>query len=307
MEQERENLKSEIIKQRPKLSQKSLTTYVSLLYNLYKKVLPNEEFDVSKFDKNHTDFLNYLSSFDSSKRKTYLVALFILTKNDDYRVPMLDDSKKFNDEMKEQKKSEKQKNNWLTKKDIEDKLEELKEKSIQLFEKDELSVREFQTIQNFIILCFMSGKYFAPRRSMDYTELKYRNYEENNDNCLIKNRKGMKIVFNKYKTAKSYGKQTQNIPPELAIFLNEFVEMKKEKYPENDYLLCDTNGNKLTPSKFTQVMYRIFPNKKASTNILRHSYVSEKYENIMPALKELNDDAKAMGHDLEMHLEYIKK
>jgi hypothetical protein len=69
--------------------------------------------------------------------------------------------------------------------------------------------------------------------------------------------------------------------------------------------LSDRNQNKLDPSKLAQRFEGIF-GKKASVNILRHSYVSSKYNNL-PNLQELTDDSVAMGHRIYTHMVYYKK
>ena len=47
-------------------------------------------------------------------------------------------------------------------------------------------------------------------------------------------------------------------------------------------------------------------NKKVSTNLLRHMFLSNKYKDI-PAIKELDETSTAMGHDLRTALEmYVK-
>jgi len=297
-------IRNRIIEIKPNLCHKSVNTYVSILYNLYKKAFGNGEVKLDKF--NEVDkFLNVLKEVPASKKKSYLSALVVLTNNDDYRGPMVSSVLEFKDEIIKQKKSEKQEQNWLTQEEIDEKYEEFKNEFEQLITKEELIDKQFQKIQNFIILCLLSGKFFQPRRSMDYTEMKFSDYDLDDDNCLLKVKKNYKMIFNKYKTAKNYGQQELMIPNELKNYLNTFIEISKNKYPQNHYLLIDTNGEKLTSSKLSQRMYKIF-GKNASTNMLRHAYVSEKYENGMPSLQELNTDAKAMGHDLEMHLEYIK-
>jgi hypothetical protein len=55
----------------------------------------------------------------------------------------------------------------------------------------------------------------------------------------------------------------------------------------------------------TQRLNSIF-GKKASINILRHSFITSKYKD-MPSLEDLQEEATAMGHSLKEHLEYIKK
>lgn len=290
---------------KPDLSVRSVNTYVSVLYCMYKKAFGHAELKLHDFDDTEK-FLNLLKDLPANKKKSYLSALVVLTDNPKYRTPMVNEILKFNDEIVLQKKSQKQEENWLTKEEIDDKFEQYKEIFDTLAQEQNLTSKQFQKLQNFIILCLLSGKYFPPRRSTDFTELKFSNYDLDEDNCLVKAKGNYKIIFNVYKTAKFYGQQTLNIPNEMKNYLNTFIEILKREYPESHYLLIDVNGNKLTPSKLSQRMYNIF-GKQSSTNLLRHAYVSEKYQHEMPSLKQLNDDAKAMGHDLEMHLEYIKK
>jgi len=68
--------------------------------------------------------------------------------------------------------------------------------------------------------------------------------------------------------------------------------------------LTDRNQNKLDSSKLNQRFEAIF-GKKASVNILRHAYVSSKYE--LPNMEEFKNDADAMGHSIDTHLVYYKK
>ena len=60
---------------------------------------------------------------------------------------------------------------------------------------------------------FLCGIVIPPRRSLDYSEMKIRNYDAKTDNFY----KGNKFFFNKYKTVKSYGIQSLEIPKELMI------------------------------------------------------------------------------------------
>ena len=60
--------------------------------------------------------------------------------------------------------------------------------------KSKLNMTDLQTIQQYIILCLLSGIFIAPRRSLDYTEFKISNIDKDTDNYLDKN----ELVFNKY-------------------------------------------------------------------------------------------------------------
>lgn len=283
---------------RSTLSESSLKTYNSILSNLYKKVFPDDkEIDIKKFSQ-YKKFLAFLNSYESSKRKTYLSALTVLCPDvENYRELMNQDGKKYNDEQKNQEKTQKQKDNWVEQDELNNIFNLLETEANQLYKLKNLSMTDLQKIQNYIILCLVSGKFINIRRSLDWTEMKIKNYTDE-DNFLKKN----EFTFNKYKTArfKQFGEQTVELPKPLYKIIKKWLKIN----PTN-YLLFDSQKDKLTPTKLTQRLNKIL-GKKASINILRHSFLSDKYKN-MPSLNELEDEAKEMGHSLKEHLEYIKK
>jgi integrase len=128
--------------------------------------------------------------------------------------------------------------------------------------------------------------------------MKIKDFKEDEDNYFKKD----VFTFNKYKTArfKQFGEQTVKLPKELLKIIKKW-----NKLNPTEYLLFDSQKNKLSPTKLTQRLNKIL-GKKASINILRHSFLSDKYKNL-PSLLELEDEAKEMGHSLKEHLEYIKK
>jgi hypothetical protein len=291
---------------RPNLSDKSVNTYTSILWNMYKKVYDDGDIDFNKFNDKEL-FLKYLEKYEPQRRKTYLTALTVITGDKDYRDLMIQDAKACNDELLKNKKNKKQEDNWLTSEDIDNVIEKYKIIFDELIAKlpTELTNKEFQNMQTYIILCLTTGKYFPPRRSMDWTEFKIKNFELETDNYMIKNKNCYKMYFNVYKTKKIYGTQNLVICDELKDILDKWYNIIETKYPDCDYLLTDRNQNKLDSSKLNQRFEAIF-GKKASVNILRHSYVSSKYENI-PDLEELKNDSIGMGHNLGTHLVYYKK
>lgn len=297
---------NKIYELRPNLSNKSVQTYTSILWNLYKKIFDDGDVIFDNFN-NKKLFLKYLESYEPQRRKTYLTALTIITGNKDYRDLMISDAKACDDELLKNKKNKKQEDNWLTSEDLNNTIEKYKIIAEELFTKPptELTNKEFQNIQNYIILCLTTGKYFAPRRAMDWTEFKISNFDLETDNYMIKNKKNYKMYFNIYKTKKVYGTQTLIICDELKSILDKWYHIVETKYPDCDWLLTDRSQNKLDSSKLNQRFEAIFK-KKSSINILRHAYVSSKYENI-PDLEKLKSDSIGMCHSLETHLMYYKK
>jgi integrase len=159
---------------------------------------------------------------------------------------------------------------------------------------------EFQKFQNLIILSLASGLYFPPRRAMDLCFLKLKDIDPEKDNFLDFKKK--RLVWNKYKTAKFYGTQySSDLPAEFLALMKKYI-----KFNNYDYMLVDTNGEQLSSVKLNQRINKLFDNKKVGVNIFRHSFLSEKYKDV-PALNEIIETAKEMGHTPIEALQYVKK
>ena len=285
---------------RPNLSASSLKTYCSTLRNIYKKVYPDDdEIEIKKFS-NSKDFLDMLKDVEFNKRKSILSALVVICptdKNQTYKDLMIKDATKYDDEQLENKKTPSQEENWINQDEIKNIYEMYLLNANKLFKlKDNLTMPQIQTLQNFIIICLTAGIFIPPRRSLDWTLMKWKKYNLNSDNYYNKKF----FVFNQYKTAKFYHKQDIEVPNELRLILNKWT-----KIIDSEYLLFDSNNNPLTPVKLNQRLNKIF-NGKISVNILRHSYITEKYTSTPMTLKDIKENADAMGHSLNQSLEYIK-
>lgn len=293
---------------RPNLSANSVKTYTSILKNLYKKVFPSDtSMELDKF-KNQDKFLKFLKDVDGSKRKTYLSALVVICGDncEKYSSLMNEDGSNYNQEQKKQKRTEKQTKNWVEQNEIENIISNLEIEANKIFKMKTIPTMEhLQKVQNYILLCLMSGKYMSVRRSLEWAEMKINNFDEESNSLEMPNRKPWKFIMRRYKTARFHGTQEVVIPPELKKILTKWLKLLKQVCPNGEYLLIDKNCNKLSSVKITQRLNNIF-GKKASVNILRHSFVTEKYAN-MPSLEELREEASDMGHSLEEHLMYIKK
>ena len=227
-------------------------------------------------------------------RKTVLSALFILTGNENYQKQMLQDCKHTNDLYKSQKKSQKEEDNWVHSSEIKEKYDKLFDQVNAMFSKKLLA--DYSTINNFILLGCLGGvSGLAPRRSKDFTEMKIKNYT-NEDNYY----KAGKFCFNIYKTSKEYGEQMIDVKakaPEFYKILNKWV-----KYNPTDYLIFSSNQQKLTSPQVTRMLNQIF-GKQVSTNLLRHIYLTDKYGKLQA---EMQRDSHDMAHSMSMQADYIK-
>jgi len=285
-----------IKKNKPKLSETSIKTYVSILTNLFKKY-GDGDFDIKWFN-NQDDIIDYLSDVKPNVRKTIYSALISITDdkhNKKYRHALIEDGQAYNNENMKQEKTDAQKLNWISQEDILEKYNKMLKGIRGLWTKPKLTKQEYQKLQDVILLAITSGIYIPPRRSMDWSEFVIREPTDN-DNYIRRN----ELHFNHYKGSHVKGKQIVKAPPQLMNLLKKFIKINPNKY-----LLVDSQNKKMSSVKINQHLERIF-NKKVGINILRHSYISNKYP--IFNVQELNKDAVDMGTSPNMMIQtYIKK
>jgi hypothetical protein len=288
---------------RPKLTVSSLRTYNSILKNLAKSL----DFEPTRenFISNRDNIMKHLKETDPKKRKTILASIIVLLDNgkddetvDTFREKMMSDVKQAEDEVKEQKLTDKQKENWLSWDEVEKVYKDLEKETKALFKIDNLKPSAKMRLQDYVMLsCLML---IPPRRSLDWADFKIKNIDEDKDNYLLKD----KLVFNSYKTKKYYGKQTIDIAKNpLKKILNDWIKIQ-----DGDYLFTDTKGNYLSPTKLTFRLYSLFNSKgkKISTSMLRHIFITDKVLPNIPKLTELEKQATDMGHSLSEQMKYKK-
>jgi len=291
------DLKEYIKDKRPTLSASSITTYNSILRNLYKKVFGAGEIETKKFEE--TDkILAHLKEVPPNKRKTILSALVIITDDKKYRDLMLEDIKEYNHDIGKQEKSESQKENWVAGGDIKTLWDNLKRNTDLIYKKSHLTPNDLQQIQSYIIVSLLGGVFVPPRRSKDLVDWKIKNVDKSKDNYLDKS----SIHYNSYKTAKCYGEQVVQIPTALKNIITKWIKVNP-----TDFLLFDTNMNPLTSVKLNQRLNKLFDGKKVGVNALRHTYLTDKYADTMEQKKKIDKDMTEMGSSANMLTTYVKE
>lgn len=290
-----DNIKKHIAEKRPALSKSSLTTYASILKNLYAKIWGDGVADMSKFDD--TDkVLDYLKDVPPNRRKTILSSLVIITDKKPYRDLMMNDVRDYNADIQKQEKTDAQQESWVNTDDVRVIYDDLKKNAELLYKKKGLTPADLQQIQNYIIVSVLGGMYCPPRRSKDFVDFKIKGIDTTKDNFLDKN----KMVFNSYKTAKTYGQQIVEIPTQLKNILNKWIKINP-----TEYLLFDVNMNPLSSVKLNQRLNKIF-DKKVGVNQLRHTFLTDKYKKTSEESKALANDMTEMGSSKNMADTYIK-
>jgi len=292
-----ENIKDYISAKRPSLSKSSLTTYSSILKNLYIRVFGDDKIDLTKFD-NTEPVLKFLKDVPPNKRKTILSSLVIITDKKPYRDLMAEDVRDYNKDISKQVKTPSQEASWVETNEIKQVYDDLKQNADLIMKKKNITPSDLQQIQNYIILCVLGSVFIKPRRSKDFVDFKIKNVDTAVDNYMDKN----KFFFNSYKTAKTYGKQDVDIPVQLKNIIKKWSSINP-----TDYLLFDANMNKLSSVKLNQRLNRIFDGKKVGVNQLRHTYLTDKFGDTINKKQEVANTMEDMGSSSSMLDTYVKK
>jgi len=284
---------------RPCLSLNSLKTYTSILNSLHDKVYGDKDQLLTDYDDD-TKILNYLKDKPANKKKTLLSALFVLTGKQSYRNEMMDQIQIYTNHLKTHEKTELEETNWVTPKEITEIYNNLKTEANHIYkQKGEVPMEDIQKLQDLIIICLCSGLFIPPRRSLDFTLMRSKSpVDVDKDNYIA----GNEFVFNTYKTSKYYNQQRVSIPKPLKTIITKWIKIN----PTN-YLLFDKNQNPLTSVKLNQRLNKIFDGA-VSVNMLRKSYLTNKYADHHVRKAEMDDTATKMGTSAEtIGLQYIKK
>ena len=206
-------------------------------------------------------------------------------------------------------KTETQEKNWIDWNDRLKKQNELMKKAVETQKWDDI-------LNAFVLMLYTANE---PRRNQDYLDMviirsKKYPYDEKlskDKNYLLlkpnlKNLEGKYyFVFNKFKTAKSFGKQVFAVPNDIEVF---FEKVYYPNYPakkgKENALLVDTNGNALHfVNSITRILNKVF-DKKIGASMLRHIYLTHKYGE---TYKEREIISKKMSHTIGTQHKYIKK
>ncbi len=276
---------AEALLKNKQLSDSTLKTYVSLLYNL-KKQMNDLEDDMDFFAKKKDAIIEFVSKKPSQQsQKTIYSGLYILTNLPEYKDRMNEMVKQVNDHYAQRRVDEKRQPKQLSFEDV----KAIHEKIKSTYVKN----KSIYNMMNYLISSLCSGVMIAPRR-LEYCDVKIANYDEEKDNFV----KGNKIYFNKYKTAGKYGMQSIDIPKELTPIINK---LKKENLC--DYLMVTTQGTKFSNSALNKRLTLLFG---CGIDILRSVYLSDHiYSNDL--LKKLEETAAQMGNSVEAQMAFYVK
>jgi len=314
-----EEIKKEINEKRD-LRESSLKAYASNMNKLH-KLMFDKEIQNLDFLKNKKEVMKTIENKKLSTRKTYLAAIVVtlmaFDKNEDlikyYRDEMEDLAKQFSANMEEQKKSETQDKNWVSlsalRKVMRKYRNELNQKGIFKKEPDDLTNKEFDLLQKWIVASLYILDENPPLRN-DYimTVISNKEYDklsekeiENNNYTVVKSRNNKMFSLGEYKTSGKYGTKIIPVGKKLNSALNIWL-----KFNTSGHLLLNSKKEPMTANGLTKYLQKTFAptGKNISSSMIRHIFISDKFpaEN-----KEKEEVANKMAHSVNQQTLYSKK
>lgn len=206
-------------------------------------------------------------------------------------------------------KTEKEEANWITWDDITKRMKELSDEVSKFAVAKHISPEQYDILLKYAVLSLYTDT--QPRRNQDYMDMfvvrKFTDELPKDVNYLILDGRAPKeFVFNKYKTAKTYGQQRLPIPEALGAVLSVYLKHhplnkgNKKSTPSFRFLVNADGSPLAAVNAITRILNKTL-GKKVGSSMLRHIFLSSKYD-----VDDMNKDAGAMGHSVNEQKKYLK-
>jgi hypothetical protein len=294
-----------------KIAESTATQYLQTLFKLNGSKGFNNLAWTRKYDTVQAVIDTYAPSTQGNQFMVLTSALSSLSGKSTYKSvynhwrDKMMESRKTSEAVPIHEKSEKQEEAWLTWDEVEKKKAALIEDVNAFVNNKHITATQFDKLLQHTILSLYTD--IPPRRNQDYLDM-YVVRKWTKDMPADKNYYDLathKFIFNKYKTAKTYGSKVVDTTEPLQKALSEYLKfhpLARGKAKEFKLLVKPDGSNLSTVNAITRVLNRIF-GKKVGSSMLRHVYLSSKYGDTMKEMEEVADE---MGHSTAVQKEYIK-
>jgi hypothetical protein len=299
------------------VAETSATLYVRNLYTLNNKT----PFKTLSFLRDKEEIMKKIGEYAESTQKTFLASIVsVLSLVADkptyksvyrhYHEAMMGKAKDGR-EKDTAEKTDKQKENWISWKEVIDLANGLRKSILDSYStKKHLTEGEWDSLLHYVVLSLYT--FVQPRRNQDYLDMvvvkKWKEEMPTDKNYL--DIAGQQFVFNKYKTAKKYGTQRVAIPDTedaplfstLLVYLKHHPLYKSVKGKTPVPFLINAKSEPLTAvNAITRILNKVL-GKKVGSSMLRHIFLSDKYD-----ISEMAEDARVMGHSIDEQKRYMKE
>jgi hypothetical protein len=294
------------------ITYKSLDNYMWSLKTLYKSMETKMKFDSLNW-VNNTDKINdFLEGYKPTTRKNFISAIVVALSTEPNRHQKLLGyyKEQLNQLFKEQEAlqqsqelTETQKKNWTTMASLKKVAVDYRKEVNKIMDRGSpFSKKDIATYQEYLLSMLYTE--MPPLRN-DYAGMVITYDETNLDadtNYFVVGEEVCYFVLNNYKTKKQYGSQIIDIPEEVYPVVTAWLGLNPTKF-----FLINNKNNPLNSNGLTKLLNKVFSStgKKISSGLLRHIYLSERYE---ANEKKKMKDAKSMLHSVATQQKvYVKK
>lgn len=129
---------------------------------------------------------------------------------------------------------------------------------------------------------------------------------DNQKNYIILDKK--QLILNRYKTKNKYGQAIIDLPIDLVNIIKRWIDVRtlvNSSLANQRQLLLNKKLVPMTQVNLTQFLNKIFK-RKVSSDLLRKSWISEKYP-VIHTVNDMERDAKNMKHSVTMQQSTYRK
>jgi hypothetical protein len=289
------------------ISESSIKTYTAALNSLARdmgyQVLPEGYSWLKNAGKVYEIIKNSYPSYNTRNNKLFAIKYLLdihdapvslLLKYEDY---ISEVKEAIEEQRADNKKSQKEKDNWLTKEQLQEILKDLEVKT----KRGAKTMTDYRNVMRYLILKIhietplrndlADAKIFMDPDEDDIKDTDY-NYI-----VLDSKAKTARFIGNVYKTKASHGQikfnWSKDIYDELAHYYHDIVDKSVD-----NYFIVNQNGDKMTPNNYTKFIKSIFTDydKNISTSMIRHIIISDLYDLNETTEAKKKELAYKMGH-----------
>ena len=319
------DLLEKIKKLKPNLKETSIKTYIAGMKKICKGLdLDHDKCDDIHFLKKREKVVDFLDTLPKTTKKNLYIAIVVSLQSQDdkdekliefYTEHMTTLANQYEEYIKKQQKSEKQKENWIDYEEMVEILNRLLDriKDKQIHKKDVLERSEYKLFQQYILL----RTYLDIPIRNDFSDMKVieeKEYdkirEEHKGNWLItKNGLPKEFILHDYKTSGKYGMREIPINKSLGKMIKRWLQVNS-----SGFFITKLNDKTLpiTPNGITKLLQDLFKretNKNISTSMIRHIVASHIHKDSKSILQEEKEDKEIENkflHSKTMNKKYAK-
>jgi hypothetical protein len=320
------DLLEQIKKLKPNLKETSIKTYIAGMKKICKGLdLDHDNCDDIDFLKKREKVVEFLDTLPKTTKKNLYIAIVVsLQAQDDkdekliefYTEHMTTLANEYEEYIKTQQKSEKQKENWIDYDEMVEILNRLLDriKDKQIHKKDVLDRNEYKLFQQYILLRTYLDipirNDFSDMKVIEEKEYDEKYREKHKGNWLIlKNGNPKEFILHDYKTSGKYGMREIPINKSLSKMIKRWLNVNT-----SGFFITKLNDKtaSITPNGITKLLQDLFKretNKNISTSMIRHIVSSHIHRNSKTILEEEKEDREIENkflHSKAMNKKYAK-